>query len=218
MDVIDHVTTGPVEGRGVYAHYRVAVRFAEWVSEEFEALVEDVMAKFVSGDVSLIPEIIERHDEANDTTSRVLVQTIDSELGQTRYKAIQRNKETGQVIKNRKMHGSFYAIKNNLINRAAFAFEGNTAKFKIEKGLKKRSPRQFATAAQNDAIVMLEQIIKGVIVNSGDETPERDIVARAETLTAQMGSILRHSGISIQPLLPAPVVPVPIAVDHQIQN
>ena len=61
-------------------HPHVALHLAQWLSPLFLVDVVRWVGRYLSGDLSLIPEIVERHDVVNNTTSKVIVSTIDNEL------------------------------------------------------------------------------------------------------------------------------------------
>ena len=58
----------------------IAIHLAQWLSPDFHADVTDMALRFASGDLSLVPEVVARHDVMHDTTSVVMVQSVDNKI------------------------------------------------------------------------------------------------------------------------------------------
>ena len=61
-------------------HPRVAVHLAHWISPEFAVKVTDLVLRFIQGDVSLVGDVLDRHDHVNNTTSAAVVVSVPNEL------------------------------------------------------------------------------------------------------------------------------------------
>jgi KilA-N domain len=81
-ELIITVTTGPNKNRGTWIHPYAEIHLAQWISAKFAVQVTDWVFRFMSGDLSLVKEVVQRHDEINNTQSSVLVDTISKDLAE----------------------------------------------------------------------------------------------------------------------------------------
>ena len=52
---------------GTWIHPRIAINLAQWISPEFAVKVTEWVQKFIEGDVSIVKDVIERHDKINNS-------------------------------------------------------------------------------------------------------------------------------------------------------
>lgn len=76
-------------------HPHIAIHLAQWLSPEFAVDVSIWVARYISGDISLVPEVVARHDEIHATTSSVLVRTVSNDIleAEMRIETLQRENE-----------------------------------------------------------------------------------------------------------------------------
>lgn len=70
---------------------------ASWLSSECAATVIELVSRIDSGDISLVPEVVARHDAVNNTTSCVLVSTVSNEIIEAERRAIALKEENDQL-------------------------------------------------------------------------------------------------------------------------
>lgn len=80
LPIIDTITKGANEFRGTWIHPKLAIHFAMWISPEFSVEVTDWVERFMRGDITLVKDIVDRHDAINDTKSEVLIKTLSNQL------------------------------------------------------------------------------------------------------------------------------------------
>ncbi len=73
IPLIEVITKGANDNRGTWVHPKIAIHLAMWVSPTFSVKVIDWVYRFMQGDISLVKEIVDRHDAINDTKSEVLI-------------------------------------------------------------------------------------------------------------------------------------------------
>ncbi len=78
-DLIDSITANTPE-RGTWIHPKVAIHFAMWISPEFSVKVIDWVHRFLQGDITLVRDIVERHDAVNNTHTEILITTMQNQL------------------------------------------------------------------------------------------------------------------------------------------
>jgi hypothetical protein len=61
---------------GSWIHPEVAIHLAMWINPMFAVQVTHWVTRFISGDIGLIPEITQRHDEVNDTKTLSTVTSV----------------------------------------------------------------------------------------------------------------------------------------------
>ena len=192
-------------------------RFAEWVSDEFSDLVEDVVFKVQSGDMSVVAQVVENHDAVNNTTTTAMFQTVDNDLTVEqpievkRRIAMERTKKATHILVTKCGFGPReLAMKNNAVNQGSFVFTGNTADYKKEKGIKSyQSPRSFATCAQLSAVNAFEAGIETMASVYGDKENKDQLLQRISLASSHTFKTNEVLGLHLQPLLTAPIVPVP---------
>ncbi len=79
-DLVIIVKEGTMQKQGTWVHPRVALYLAQWISPSFAVQVVDWLYRFMHGDLSLVKEVIDRHDKINGTQSRVLIESYDRQL------------------------------------------------------------------------------------------------------------------------------------------
>ena len=65
---------------GTLVHPRVAVHLAQWISAKLAVKITDWVLRYMQGDITLVKEIVQQHDIVNNTTSTVIVDTVDNTL------------------------------------------------------------------------------------------------------------------------------------------
>lgn len=80
--LINKITTGPNEYRGTWVHPKVAIHLAMWISPKFSVKVIDWVDRFLRGDITLVKDIVERHDAINNTQSEVLITTMEKQIAE----------------------------------------------------------------------------------------------------------------------------------------
>ncbi len=71
---------GDPKKQGTWVHPRVAIHLAQWISPRFAVQVTDWVLRFMSGDLTLVAEVVERHDAIHGTSSQVLIETMSNQL------------------------------------------------------------------------------------------------------------------------------------------
>jgi KilA domain-containing protein len=66
--------------QGTWVHPMVAMHLAQWISPKFAIQVSKWVLRYLSGDLTLIPEVMKQHDAVHDTTTTALVSTVDNEV------------------------------------------------------------------------------------------------------------------------------------------
>ena len=61
---------------GTWIHPRIAINLAQWISPQFAVKVTGWVDKFIRGDVSIIKDIIQNHDNVNNTESLVSITSV----------------------------------------------------------------------------------------------------------------------------------------------
>lgn len=96
-EIIEEVNTGPNEFRGTWVCKELAVKLAAWISPAFEVQVMKWAWSMVNGEVEkIVPEVVQRADALNNTTSEVLINTADNEI---RLKELEIQKEKLELEK-----------------------------------------------------------------------------------------------------------------------
>lgn len=90
--LIEKIITGPNDNRGTWVHPRVAIHLAQWVSPQFAVQVTDWVLRFMSGDLTLVSDIVKRHDEINDTKTEILLNTMSNQINEYKVQVIELNK------------------------------------------------------------------------------------------------------------------------------
>ena len=67
--LVESKTGSQMAGGGTWIHPRVAVHLAFWVSPEFGNQVMSWASRFISGDLTLVADLVKQHEEANPDTS-----------------------------------------------------------------------------------------------------------------------------------------------------
>ena len=75
----------------------IAIDLARWLSPEFAVSVSVLVYRHSSGDMSLVPEVVARHDTINNTTSRVLVSTVSNDIIEAERRAAAIKEENEQL-------------------------------------------------------------------------------------------------------------------------
>lgn len=217
--VIDVVESAPNGLRGTYAEKSIAMIFAGWVSPSFRDHINTIGYEVMTGNVAaIIPQVVLNYDAIHDTTSSVVLQTVDNNLPGSnerqirettqdkRIRSIERTKFTGSVMQARNMNGKSYAIKNNLVNKAVWRFQGTTSAFKKEKGISPRqSPRDFAQPPQLDGVNFVESIFAGLIANAEEGSSDTALIGEMERLSESIGAIVERGGVHRLPLRTIPI-------------
>lgn len=71
---------GNSEFRGTWVHPKVAIHLAMWIDQDFSIQVIEWIERFIKGDITLVQEIVDRHDAVNNTQSQVLITTMTNQL------------------------------------------------------------------------------------------------------------------------------------------
>jgi hypothetical protein len=79
--IIESITSN-CENRGTWIHPKLAIHFAMWISPAFSVEVISWVERFMRGDVTLVKDIIDRHDAINNTTSEVFITTLNNQLNE----------------------------------------------------------------------------------------------------------------------------------------
>jgi KilA-N domain/Zinc finger, C2H2 type len=106
-ELIQTIQGGDPKKQGTWVHPRVAIHLAQWISAKFAVQVTDWVLRFMSGDLSLVREVVQRHDEINNTESKVCIDTMSREL----IEAKTQNQEYVQQIQ------VFKSLNSNLENQ-----------------------------------------------------------------------------------------------------
>jgi flagellar biosynthesis chaperone FliJ len=80
LPVIEEITTGPNNNRGTWVHPDIAINLAQWVSPEFSVQVSKWVRRYLQGDITLVRDIVDRHDALNNTRSEVLITTLSNQV------------------------------------------------------------------------------------------------------------------------------------------
>ena len=72
--------TANVPNRGTWVHPKIAIHLAMWISPSFAVQVTDWVYRFLSGDISLVKDVVDRHDAVNNTVSQVSIKTYDRQI------------------------------------------------------------------------------------------------------------------------------------------
>jgi hypothetical protein len=75
----------------------VAIHLAQWLSPAFAVKVTKWVARYIAGDITLVPEVVARHDAVYDTTSQVLVNTAENEAIEAARRAAALKDENDQL-------------------------------------------------------------------------------------------------------------------------
>lgn len=131
-----------IKGRngGVYAHWQIALSYAQWLSPELHMQINDLFRRFQEADPSIAESVIERTDPNSDDFKRL----------QARMKNIETNKELNAAVIDHGGTGrtcAYGANKNNV------AITGFTAK-QIRK--KHKLPAYASTRPLLDTGQMVE--------------------------------------------------------------
>jgi hypothetical protein len=127
--LIEKIMTGINENRGTWVHPRVAIHLAQWVSPQFAVQVTDWVLRFMSGDLTLVSEIVQRHDEVNDSKSEILITTMSNQLDE--YKTQIKSMET-QVNSLNKVKDE---LKKQIIQMNKFTCKYCTRRYAATAGL-----------------------------------------------------------------------------------
>ena len=76
--------TANIPNRGTWVHPKVAIHLAMWISPKFAVQVTDWVYKFLSGDLSLVKEVVDRHDAINNTASKIFIETHNKQIAEYR--------------------------------------------------------------------------------------------------------------------------------------
>ncbi len=80
LPLIEVITKGANENRGTWVHPKIAIHLAMWISPTFSVKVIDWVHRFLNGDITLVKDIVDRHDAVNNTTSEVLITSLNNKL------------------------------------------------------------------------------------------------------------------------------------------
>jgi hypothetical protein len=72
-ELVITIMKGPNENRGTWVHPRVAVYIALWADTDFGFDMTTLLFRVMSGDLSLIQDIVDVHDSVNDTVTDIIV-------------------------------------------------------------------------------------------------------------------------------------------------
>ncbi len=73
MNEIYYAKSGqPINGGGTWAHPLAAIQVAQWLSPKFMVGVSELVFRMLHGDLSLVPQIINRNDALNETKTNVV--------------------------------------------------------------------------------------------------------------------------------------------------
>jgi hypothetical protein len=90
-------------GRGnTWIHPKIAVGLAMWISPEFAVEVSEWVYRFATGDISLINDIVHRHDYIFDSKTQVTLSTVVRQLD----RELQRLKEKVKLVQSDSMRVS----------------------------------------------------------------------------------------------------------------
>lgn len=198
--------SGEYGERGTWVHPRVATHLAAWCSPEFDVAVHDLVHRFQTGDLTLIPKLLENHDLTNGTTSFAIVASADVDALRTeRRKAIESTKACGRAIVQQGLGRGFHAVKNDAVNQAAKGFGCSTAQFKRENGIKGTESlrERFATTTQS-AVTFMEKAFHARIEKESPST-EGGALDMLLNLKRKIYDLCQESGIHDVPLLSEPV-------------
>jgi hypothetical protein len=76
----DIITTGANENRGTWVHPKLAIHLGMWVNSKFGVKVINWTYRFMQGDITLVRDIVDRHDALNNTRSEVLITTLSNQV------------------------------------------------------------------------------------------------------------------------------------------
>ncbi len=79
-ELVHTIQGGDSQKQGTWVHPRVAMHLAQWISPKFAVQVADWVFRFMQGDLSLVKEVVDRHDKINGTESRILIESYDRQL------------------------------------------------------------------------------------------------------------------------------------------
>lgn len=85
-----------------------------WISPTFSVKVIDWVHRFLNGDISLVKDIVDRHDEINNTKSEVLINTLSNQLEESKTH-ISRLENSNQQLESTKQ--KLEKIKDELKNQ-----------------------------------------------------------------------------------------------------
>jgi hypothetical protein len=57
-----------------------AVDFVRWLSKPFSVKVDRWVRRFLEGDITLVKDVVDQYDEKHDTTSTIVVSTVENGL------------------------------------------------------------------------------------------------------------------------------------------
>ena len=95
--LIQSITIGLNENRGTWVHPKVAIHLAMWISPSFAVQVTDWVYRFLSGDISLVKDVVDRHDAINNTESKIFIETQNKQLNEYRNQINELNITTNKL-------------------------------------------------------------------------------------------------------------------------
>lgn len=200
--VTETVINAPSGMRGLWIHPDLAASFASTMNRKYALFVGRVMRRYEAGDLSLAASVVQNYDTANNTTSTVLVQSIDNNILEKRQRTIDCTKDTNEEIRKRRvLDGSAYPIKNGMINKAVFGFPTTTTQFRKANHLKPyETPRNYAQQEQLDAIVFSETIFKGIVANAPEEITNPELLQQLRVRADEIAGLAAAAGLHALPL------------------
>jgi len=165
----------------------VAIHLAQWVSPVLAVKVAQWVARYIAGDISLVPEVVARHDVVNDTTSRVAVATVSNEVLEAEKRVAVLKQENDQLALRQKLelHDLDIREKNLVLQKREIE-----QKLKLEDAAieRKRIQLQVIKSAEDD-IHTYTALKYDLIAPIASAHPENAILQNKDltTLAAELG-------------------------------
>lgn len=67
IDLICIINNGSNNERGTWVHPRIAIHLAQWLSPKFSIAVTDWVIRYLSGDITLVADIVKQHEDITGT-------------------------------------------------------------------------------------------------------------------------------------------------------
>lgn len=150
-------------GTRTFMHRKLAVQFAQWLSDEYAWAVSEIVNGYETGQLEIAAGVIENYDRINGTRTEATLVTQPAEeepedeimtgllnndqpVEYKRRLGMERTKKANRALVDIGFGARELKIKNNSINQATFGYTCTTSAFKKKANLKK-SPRCYATSS-----------------------------------------------------------------------